>query len=97
MRQASSIRAPSIILYLLAGDAYIGLTYDHKNIDRKEDLVLRRDHYISRPPGIRHGPVCTQTGALWLLYMNDMYTGIYNEVPGWQERVRRHLSTERYK
>ena len=84
-------------LYLLAGDAYIGLTYDHKNIDRKEDLVLRRDHYISRPPGIRHGPVCTQTGALWLLYMNDMYTGIYNEVPGWQERVRRHLSTERYK
>lgn len=84
-------------LYLLAGDAYIGLTYDHKGIDRKEDLVLHKDHYISRPPGIRHGPVCTQTGALWLLYMNDMYTGIYNEVPGWQEKVRRYFTTARYK
>lgn len=84
-------------LYLLAGDAYIGLTYDHKNEDRKEDLVLHKDFYISRPPGIRHGPVCTQTGALWLLYMNDMYTGIYSEVPDWPQRVRRYFTTAIYK
>lgn len=84
-------------LYLLAGDAYIGLTYDHKNEDRKEDLVLQKDFYIARPPGIRHGPVCTQTGALWLLYMNDMYTGIYNEVPDWRQRVRRYFTSALYK
>lgn len=84
-------------LYLLAGDAYIGLTFDHKNEDRKEDLVLQKDFYISRPPGIRHGPVCTQTGALWLLYMNDKYTGIYSEVPDWPGRVRNYFSTASYK
>jgi hypothetical protein len=79
-------------LYLVAGDAYIGLTYGPSNEDRKEDLKLRKDYYIARPPGIRHGPVCTQTGALWLIYMNDMYTGLYTEVPDWKPRVRRYLA-----
>jgi hypothetical protein len=78
-------------LYLVAGDAYIGLTYDHKNEDRKEDLVLHRNHYIARPPHIKHGPVCTQSGALWLLYMNDKYTGLFEEVPDWRSRVQRYL------
>ncbi len=81
-------------LYLVAGDAYIGYTYDHKKLDEKFDLVLTRDFYISRPPGIRHGPVCTQTGALWLLYMNDKYTGIYREVDDWQQRVGKYMATQ---
>ena len=84
-------------LYLVAGDAYIGLTYDPRNEDRKEDLKLQKDHYIARPPGIRHGPVCTQTGALWLIYMNDKYTGLYTEVPGWKPMIRRYMAEASYR
>ncbi len=84
-------------LYLIAGDAYIGYTYDHKKADEKLDLVLTKDYYISRPPGIRHGPVCTQTGALWLLYMNDKYTGIYREVEDWQQRVGKYMASQQFR
>lgn len=84
-------------LYLIAGDAYIGLTYDHKRQDVKEDLVLHKDFYIGRPPGIRHGPVCTQNGAFWLVYLADYYTGIYGEVDDWEQRVARYLASEPYR
>lgn len=84
-------------LYLIAGDAFVGLTYDHKEEIRRENLVLRKDHYIARPPHIKHGPVCTQSGALWLLYMNDKYTGLFDEVPDWQSRVRGYLKTAEYR
>jgi len=84
-------------LYLISGDAYIGLTYDHRREDVKENLVLRKDFYIGRPPGIRHGPVCTQNGALWLIYLADHYTGIYKEVPDWEARVSRYLASENFR
>jgi hypothetical protein len=79
-------------LYLISGDAYIGHTYDYKKQDVKEDLVLHKDFYIGRPPGIRHGPVCTQNGALWLVYLADMYTGIFREVDDWEIRVGTYLA-----
>ncbi len=81
-------------LYLIAGDCYIGLTFDHKREDVKENLVLHKDFYIGRPPGIRHGPVCTQNGALWLIYLADHYTGIYADVPDWEQRVSQYLRSE---
>ena len=84
-------------LYLIAGDAYIGYTYDYRRTDVKEDLTLRKDCYIGRPPGIRHGPVCTQNGALWLVYLADMYTGIYGEVEDWEQRVGQYLASEPYR
>jgi len=84
-------------LYLISGDCYIGLTYDHRREDVKENLVLHKDFYIGRPPGIRHGPVCTQNGALWLIYLADHYTGIYGEVPDWEQRVSRYLASENYR
>lgn len=83
-------------LYLIAGDCYIGLTFDHKREDVKENLVLHKDFYIGRPPGIRHGPVCTQNGALWLIYLADHYTGIYAEVADWEQRVSRYLRSEAF-
>jgi len=84
-------------LYLIAGDCYIGLTYDHKREDVKENLVLHKDFYIGRPPGIRHGPVCTQNGAFFLIYLADYYTGIYGEVDDWEARVGGYLASERYR
>ena len=65
--------------------------------DVKEDLVLYKDYYIGRPPGIRHGPVCTQSGALWLVYLADMYTGIFKEVDDWEPRVSSYLSAAAYR
>ena len=84
-------------LYLISGDAYIGYTYDHERKDIKEDLVLKKDHYIGRPPGIRHGPVCTQSGALWLIYLSDMYTGLYTDVDDWETRVGGYLSKANFR
>jgi len=84
-------------LYLIAGDCYIGLTYDHKREDFKENLVLHKDFYIGRPPGIRHGPVCTQNGALFLIYLSDYYTGIYSDVDDWETRVGTYFASERYR
>lgn len=84
-------------LYLISGDAYIGYTFDYKKQDVKEDLVLYKDFYIGRPPGIRHGPVCTQSGALWLVYLADMYTGIFKEVDDWESRVGTYLSSAAYR
>ncbi|MAA76960.1 MAG: hypothetical protein CML73_02865 [Rhodobiaceae bacterium] len=84
-------------LYLISGDAYIGYTYDHERKDIKEDLVLKKDHYIGRPPGIRHGPVCTQSGALWLIYLSDMYTGLYTDVADWETRVGGYLAAANYR
>lgn len=84
-------------LYLVAGDCYIGLTYDFANEIRNEDVVIGKDHFLARPPMIKHGPVCTQSGALWFLYMNDRYTGLFEEVDGWQDRVRGYLTSASYK
>ena len=84
-------------LYLISGDAYIGYTYDHERKDIKEDLVLKKDHYIGRPPGIRHGPVCTQSGALWLIYLSDMYTGLYTDVDDWENRVGGYLAEANFR
>ena len=64
--------------------------------DIKEDLVFKKDCYIGRPPGIRHGPVCTQSGALWLIYLSDMYTGLYTDVADWETRIGGYLATANY-
>jgi hypothetical protein len=79
-------------LYLIAGDAYIGTTYDNKRELVQNDIVLTADHYISRHPGIYHGPVATQNGTLWLIHLSDGYTGIFGEVPEWQEQVSTYLA-----
>jgi hypothetical protein len=79
-------------LYLVAGDAYVGLTYDRNRKDVKENLVLQKDFYISRHPGIWHGPVATQTGTLWLVHLSDGYTGIFGEVKDWKERVGEYFA-----
>jgi hypothetical protein len=84
-------------LYLIAGDCYIGLTYDHRREDVKEDLVLHKDFYIGRPPGIRHGPVCTQNGAFWLIYLADHYTGIYQDVDDWEKRVGNYFASAAFR
>lgn len=84
-------------LYLVAGDAYIGLTYDRDRKDVKKDLVLHKDHYISRHPGIWHGPVATQTGTLWLVHLSDGYTGIFGEVDNWKELVGSYLAEESFR
>jgi hypothetical protein len=84
-------------LYLISGDAYIGYTYDHRKEDIKEDLVLHKDYYIGRPPGIRHGPVCTQNGALFMVHLGSMYTGIYRDVDDWQTRVGDYLSVASFR
>ena len=83
-------------LYVIAGELYIGHTYDHKKADYKQDLKFAKDYYIGRPPGIRHGPVCTQSGALFLLYQNDKYTGIYSEIDDWEERVAGYMNKRAY-
>ncbi len=79
-------------LYLIAGDCYIGYTFDHKREDVKEDLVLTKDHYIGRPPGVRHGPVCSISGAFFLIYLADYYTGIFGKVDDWEERVNNYFA-----
>ena len=83
-------------LYVIAGELYVGHTYDHKKQDVKEDLEFTKDFYIGRPPGIRHGPVCTQSGALFLLYQSDKYTGIFDTVDDWEERVSNYLERRPY-
>jgi hypothetical protein len=80
-------------LYLIAGDAYIGHTYDKKKLDNKRDLVLKKDCYIARHPGIYHGPVASQNGALWLVYLSDGYTGIYGDVEDWDKLVGNYFAT----
>ena len=84
-------------LYLIAGDCYIGYTFDHKREDVKEDLVLTRDHYIGRPPGVRHGPVCSISGAFWLIYLADYYTGIFGKVDDWEERVNGYFASASFR
>lgn len=84
-------------LYLISGDCYIGLTFDHKREDVKEDLVLTKDHYIGRPPGVRHGPVCTINGAFWLIYLADYYTGIFGQVDDWEERVNNYFASASFR
>jgi len=83
-------------LYVISGELYVGYTYDHKKADYKEDLEFEKDYYIGRPPGIRHGPVCTQSGALFLLYQSDKYTGIFSEVDDWEERVAGYMEKRAY-
>lgn len=83
-------------LYLISGDAYIGHTYDKPRKDVKNGLVLTKDHYISRPPAIYHGPVTTQNGTLWLIYLSDGYTGIFSEVDGWENEVEQYISEAPY-
>jgi hypothetical protein len=84
-------------LYLIAGDAYIGHTHDKKKIDYKKDLVLKKNCYIARHPGIYHGPVCSHTGALWLIYMSDKYVGIYDQVEGWEKMAADYFAKAPYK
>ena len=84
-------------LYLISGDCYIGLTFDHKRDDVKEDLVLTKDHYIGRPPGVRHGPVCTINGAFWLIYLADYYTGIFGQVEDWEKRVNNYFASASFR
>ena len=84
-------------LYLIAGDCYIGYTFDHKREDVKEDLILTRDHYIGRPPGVRHGPVCSISGAFWLIYLADYYTGIFGKVDDWEERVNKYFASASFR
>jgi hypothetical protein len=79
-------------LYLISGDAYIGSTYDNKRQIVHDDIVLKADHYISRHPGIYHGPVATQNGTLWLIHLSDGYTGIFGEVEDWQDQVTNYLA-----
>jgi hypothetical protein len=81
---------------VISGELYVGYTYDHKKEDYKEDMEFEKDFYIGRPPGIRHGPVCTQGGALFLLYQSDKYTGIYSEVDDWEERVGGYMAKRAY-
>ena len=83
-------------LYLISGDAYIGHTYDNKREESRDHIVLTKDHYISRHPGIYHGPVTTQNGTLWLIHLSDGYTGIFNEVEGWEGMVTDYLSETSY-
>ena len=83
-------------LYLVSGDAFIGQTYDNRREESRSDIVLTKDHYISRHPGIYHGPVTTQNGTLWLIYLSDGYTGIFNEVDGWEDMVIDYLSEAAY-
>ena len=83
-------------LYVISGELCVGHTYDHKKEDYKQDLEFTKDFYIGRPPGIRHGPVCTQSGALFLLYQSDKYTGIFHDVDDWEERVNRYMEKRTY-
>jgi len=84
-------------LYLISGDCYIGYTYDTKNKnDKKLDIVLTKDHYISRPPGIYHGPVTTHGGVFWITYMSDGYHGIFNDVPEFKEMTEKYRESARY-
>ena len=84
-------------LYLIAGDCYIGYTFDHKREDVKEDLVLTKDHYIGRPPGVRHGPVCSISGAFFLIYLADYYTGIFGKVDDWEQRVNNYFASASFR
>lgn len=84
-------------LYLIAGDAYIGTTYDNRRTLVQDDIVLKADHYIARHPGIYHGPVATQNGTLWLIHLSDGYTGIFGEIPDWQERVGGYLASAEFR
>jgi hypothetical protein len=84
-------------LYLISGDAYIGHTYDNKKTDHKKDLVLTKDHYIGRHPGIYHGPVCTQNGALWMIYLSDGYVGIFGTVDDWPDLVEGYFARAPYR
>ncbi|MBM3515315.1 MAG: DUF4437 domain-containing protein [Alphaproteobacteria bacterium] len=78
-------------LYLIQGDCYIGYTYDTKAKDQKKvDITLTKDHYLSRPPGIYHGPVTTKGGVFWITYMSDGYHGIFNDVAEWPSMVERY-------
>jgi len=73
-------------LYLISGDCYIGYTYDNKNKDNKKvGITIKKDHYLSRPPGIYHGPLVTHGGVYWITYMSDGYHGIFHDVPEWRE------------
>ncbi len=84
-------------LYLISGDCYIGYTYDTKNKDdKKVGIVLSKDHYLSRPPGIYHGPVTTHSGLYWITYMSDGYHGIFNDVPEWREMTEQYFETAAY-
>ena len=83
-------------LYVISGELGVGHTYDHKKEDYKLDLEFSKDHYIGRPPGIRHGPVCTQGGALFFMYQSDKYTGIFDDVDDWQERVTNYMEKRSY-
>ncbi|MDX2224158.1 MAG: DUF4437 domain-containing protein [Rhodospirillaceae bacterium] len=80
-------------LYLIEGDCYVGYTYDTKNkAEKKVDITLKKDHYLSRPPGIYHGPVTTRGGVFWITYMSDGYHGIFNDVPEWPQMIERYYS-----
>lgn len=80
-------------LYLIQGDCYIGYTYDTKTKEQKKvDIVLKNDHYLSRPPGIYHGPVTTKGGVMWITYMSDGYHGIFNDVKEWPEMIERYYA-----
>lgn len=84
-------------LYLIAGDCYIGYTYDTKNKDdKKVGIVLTKDHYLSRPPGIYHGPVTTHSGVYWITYMSDGYHGIFNDVPEWRDMTESYFEDAAY-
>jgi hypothetical protein len=83
-------------LYLVSGDAFIGHTYDNRRQQSRDNIVLGKDHYISRPPGIYHGPVTTQNGTLWLIHLSDGYTGIFGEVEGWEDMVADYMAEASY-
>jgi len=85
-------------LYLISGDCYIGYTYDTKSKDdKKVGIVLTKDNYISRPPGIYHGPVTTHNGVYWITYMSDGYHGIFNDVPEWRDMTEGYFETAAFK
>ncbi len=85
-------------LYLISGDCYIGYTYDtKKRNDVKTGIVLEKDHYLSRPPGIFHGPVTTHSGLYWITYMSDGYHGIFKDVPEWREMTESYFENASYR
>jgi hypothetical protein len=87
-------------LYLISGDCYIGYTYDNKNRemeDRKVGIKIKKDYYLSRPPGIFHGPLVTHGGVYWMTYMSDGYHGIFHDVPEWREMSEGYFAEAVYR
>ena len=86
-------------------DRHIGRTntWHMPWVDPMADIVKRstwkdpNTGQEARPPGVRHGPVCSISGAFWLIYLADYYTGIFGKVEDWEQRVNNYFASASFR